>query len=144
MPSIIRPPFLSQQLAADEAMTANTTRQNSTWMEDAIEAMFLLRTLLAANRGVFTEEGERIFNVLSDAETLYYLGVTVNEEEVRAAIEAIESRPDTLYRIRDPQVTTAEAARSQERAETNTYIGGFEDYIGYASSEEETNVTAMR
>jgi hypothetical protein len=52
--------------------------------------------LLAANGGVFTEEGARIFDVLSDAETLYYLGVTVNEEEVRAAIEATQSRPGAL------------------------------------------------
>jgi hypothetical protein len=106
--------------------------------------------LLAANGGVFTEEGARIFDVLSDAETLYYLGVTVNEEEVRVAIEATQSRPGALYRIQDPQLATVEAAHSQEQAETNTHVGSFnsdEDYwayIGDASSEEETNITAMR
>ena len=152
MPSIIGQPLFSLQLAPrDEAMTANITQENTTWVEDALEAMFLLRSLLAANGGVFTEEGARIFEVLSDAETSYYLGETVNEEEVRAAIEAAQARPGSLFRIQDPLVATAEAARSQERAEHNEYLGGLEPnsdeyywaYIGDAS-EEETSVTAMK
>jgi hypothetical protein len=126
--------------------------ENPTWVEDAIEAMFLLRDLLAANSARFTEEGARVFDVLSDAETSYYLGVTVDEEEVWAAIEVAQSRPESLFRYQYLQSPTAEAARSWDRAETNESIGYLEPdsdedyhwaYIGDASLEG-TNVTAMR
>jgi hypothetical protein len=49
-----------------------------------------------------TAEGRRLYMTLFEAERSYYLGDTVDEEEVKAAIEAANSLPqESIFRTRE-------------------------------------------
>jgi hypothetical protein len=80
--------------------------------------MYLIRTFVTMNRGMeVTEEGRRLYMVFFEAERGYHLGNTVDEEEVKAAVEAAWLLPqESLFKMWD----------SAEQAEHITYMGDTE------------------
>jgi hypothetical protein len=114
---------LQIEAAASQNNEGNTTEVEAEpevpfWLADAKEHMYLIRTFVSMNPGMeVTEEGRRLYMVFFEAERGYYLGNTVDEEEVKAAIEAAWSLPqESLFKMWD----------SAEQAEQITYMGDTE------------------
>jgi len=139
--------LFSLQFEAANGQTSpeETSSCRPSWLDDAQDQMFIIRTFIQMNLEMeVTAEGRRLYMALFEAERSYYLGYPVDEEEVRAAIEAANSLPqESIFRTRE----------SAEQAEQNTPIGDTEpnsddeDYWlmnSYTSSEEDGHSIAVK
>jgi len=111
---------LQIEAAANQNNEGNTTEVEAgprvpLWLA---EQMYLIRTFVMMNRGMeVTEEGRRLYMVFFEAERGYLRGNTVDEEKIKAAIEAAWLLPqESIFKMWD----------SAEQAEQITYSGDTE------------------
>jgi len=101
---------LQLEAAANQNNESNTTAVEAgprvpLWLADVREQMYLIRTFVMMNRGMeVTEEGRRLYMVFFEAERGYLRGNTVDEEKIKAAIEAAWLLPqESIFKMWDSE-----------------------------------------